>query len=147
MSADILSDPTHPHGTTEGFDRGCRGSHCPADVSCRVVHLRYNGDFAFHRAIDSGMTPAEFVEQERARPSAPRTLGKVVGRRQYVRRTPGVASTPYQQSIINLHALRLTDAEIAERLGKTRDQICATRRLLKLKANRSPRHIAGVSSS
>lgn len=151
MSADILSDPTHPHGTAEGFARGCRGSHCPAPMICRDVHFRYQGDYAFRKAINAGETAAQIIERERLQAEedalaarAPRLSskatapGKVANGRQYVRKEPGAPITDNQRQVLTLHREGLTDREIAERLGKSRDQVNATRHHLKLKPNRAP---------
>lgn len=148
MSADILTDGSHPHGTVAGFQKGCRSAACPAPVSCREVHTRYNGDYGFRRAIDSGMTPTEALEQERQRAvsASPRVLGKRTSRRQYVRRTPGTANSPYQKAIKELLDQGLTDAEIAAKLGKTRDQICASRNFMELPPNRKAPASSGASS-
>lgn len=66
MSADILSTPGFPHGTPDGFRAGCRGSHCPAVVACRVVHRRYQGDFRFRRLFDAGFSLERIAEVEEA---------------------------------------------------------------------------------
>ncbi|KQQ65053.1 hypothetical protein ASF63_13865 [Microbacterium sp. Leaf320] len=65
MSADILSDPTYPHGTKTGFQSGCHGSHCPGAMTCRDVHTRYQGDYGFRKLIDAGVTPEQIIDQER----------------------------------------------------------------------------------
>lgn len=150
MTADILSDPTYPHSTAEGFTGGCRGSHCPGPVSCRDVHTRYQGDFGFRRAIDAGETAAQIVERERkqvaeaaaAAKTARMTVkaqrpGKAVRGRQYVRKDPCVPITDNQRQVLQLHGEGLTDGEIAERLGKTRAQVNATRHHLQLQPNRA----------
>lgn len=66
MSAFDLLDDTFPHGTPEGFRAGCRGSVCPAPLSCRAVNTRYSGDFTFRRLIDSGMPLKEILERDAA---------------------------------------------------------------------------------
>lgn len=150
MSADILSDPNYPHGTTEGFANGCRGRHCPAPVICREVHYRYQGDYAFRKALDSGLTAEEVVDRERGNAdagvsppdAAPRTRN---------RRTTGpdgrpVPNTAYQRRIVELVNKGLTDRQVAMALGKTRDQAAASRKALGLPSNRTPAN-AGVSSS
>ncbi|WP_136043321.1 MULTISPECIES: hypothetical protein [unclassified Microbacterium] len=150
MTADILSDPTYPHSTAEGFTGGCRGSHCPGPVPCRDVHTRYQGDFGFRRAIDAGETAAQIVERERkhaaetaaAAKAAQMTVkaqrpGKAARGRQYVRKDPGVPITDNQRQVLHLHSAGLTDGEIAERLGKTRAQVNATRHHLRLQPNRA----------
>jgi hypothetical protein len=155
MSADILSDPDFPHGSTEGYSRGCKGANCPALIACRDVHFRYAGDYDFRRAVDGGMTPAEVVEREQAAaPSALRPVPAPRGTRK--RRTLGpdglpVPASPYQAKVKELVTVRrYTDAQVAEALGKTRDQASAARKSLGLPVNPvrpSTLASAGVSSS
>lgn len=64
---DLLFDDAFPHGTLDGYAAGCRGGRCPAPVRCRDVHLRYQGDFAFRRQLQSGLSPAAIIEAERRR--------------------------------------------------------------------------------
>ena len=66
MHAFDLIDDSFPHGTPEGFRQGCRGSACPAPLSCRAVNTRYSGDFTFRRLIDSGMRLEEILERDAA---------------------------------------------------------------------------------
>lgn len=61
---DLLADG-FPHGTVEGFNQGCRGSQCPAVIQCRVVQLRYAGDYGFRKRLDAGMSVDEIVAAER----------------------------------------------------------------------------------
>lgn len=150
MSADILSDPTHPHGTAEGFARGCRGSHCPAPVTCRVVHLRYHGDFGFRRAIDSGMTPEAVLaaeaedarraaEEERAakrRRPGPRAKASTGDRRPAANRARAATRVLVpRESLRALLDEGLTDAEIGARLGFSRRQVAGARTTAKWARN------------
>lgn len=159
MSADILSNPTFPHGTKAGFQSGCHGSHCPGVMTCRDVHTRYQGDYAFRKLIDAGATPEQIVDQERrtakaaeeaaqAALAAKRSRTQVQAReranaagkearaaRRATPRTPGEARTDLQRQVVEYHSRGLTDREIGERIGRTRDQASATRFHLGLKAN------------
>lgn len=167
MSADILTDGSHPHGTVAGFQKGCRSAACPAPVSCRTVHTRYQGDYGFRRAIDAGMTPAQIVTAEReaveAAKAARRTRrspeGAVLEARRAslakaraalaAKRPPaGTPTTPLQVDIDRLNRKGHTDREIATALGKTPEQVRAVRRYMHLPTNRTIRTpaIAGVSS-
>ncbi|MBT2485792.1 MULTISPECIES: hypothetical protein [unclassified Microbacterium] len=65
MNADIITDTTFPHGTTQGFEQGCTTGHCPSDVSCKTVFTRFHGDYAFWKQINAGKTPMEYVAEER----------------------------------------------------------------------------------
>lgn len=134
MNADILSDPSHPHGTTEGFAKGCRGSHCPAPMSCRDVHFRYQGDYGFRKKLDAGMTLTEIAESER--PAV-----KVVARhpaKEKVKPEPkGRAKSKHRDSVRELHAEELLDCEIAEKIGLSRRQVASIRIALKLPAHRN----------
>lgn len=149
MTADILTDGGHPHGTIQGYRGGCKSGACPAPVSCRTVHARYQGDYAFRKAIDAGESPVEFVARERVTPpQSPRPVvaGKRSRNRQYTRRVPGTANTPNQRAIKELLEQGFTDGEIAEKLGKTRDQVCSSRHFMKLPANRKAPASTGASS-
>ena len=54
MSTLDLLDDSFPHGTPDGYRRGCRTAACPALIPCRTVHTRYAGDFSFAKLIDAG---------------------------------------------------------------------------------------------
>ncbi|WP_136057278.1 hypothetical protein [Microbacterium sp. K24] len=147
MIADIQLNHTIPHGTLDGYRAGCRGSGCPAQLSCEKTHIRYQGDYGFRKALNAGITPEEYLTRERAASvttvrtqqtaSTAVTRGRVARGRQYVRKEPGVPITENQRQVLALHKDGLTDGEIAERMGKTREQINATRHHLHLKPNRA----------
>jgi hypothetical protein len=67
MSTQDLFDDDwpHTHGTAEGFDAGCRGGACPADVefgmSCKRAKLLSRSDFRYTRLVKAGHTPAEIA--------------------------------------------------------------------------------------
>jgi DNA-binding CsgD family transcriptional regulator len=153
MNADIITSTTHPHGSKYGYIGGCRGGNCPAPVACRDVHRRYIGDFAFRRMYDSGMSPAQILEHEeqealaakqaaRDAARAARTKPKPTpkprparrpGRR--ISRIPGAPATHLQATIAKLHSEGLSDKQIGEQLGKTREQIRGIRRYMGLPVN------------
>lgn len=150
MNADIITDATYPHGTPQGFTDGCHGSHCPSDISCRTVHTRYNGDWAFRRQIESGMTALDIITLERAQAhetaqaaheARTHTTRTPTTKRRHERREPirkGLTRTPnteLQVSIANLVHAGYTDREIGDRIGKTRDQVTATRKWLNMACN------------
>lgn len=69
-SADLFEDG-FPHGTKEGYDRGCRGhGSCPGVLdfgrSCNQASMSYAGDYTYKQRVDAGMGPAEIAELERA---------------------------------------------------------------------------------
>lgn len=66
MSTLDLLDDSIPHGTPDGYRRGCRTIACPAVIPCRTVHTRYAGDYTFAKRLDSGMTLAEILELDAA---------------------------------------------------------------------------------
>ena len=68
-AADRLED-SFPHGTLDAYRDGCRSSQCPALISCRDVHRRYSGDFAFKKAIDAGATLNEILQGDQERRAA-----------------------------------------------------------------------------
>lgn len=139
MSADILTDGSHPHGTVAGFQKGCRSAACPAPVSCREVHTRYQGDFGFRRAIDAGMTPADYIASQRpvkkahvrrTAPSAPKEKPAA---------KPAAGGRPkskHRQRVQELHAEELLDSEIADLIGISRRQVATIRVALNLPAHR-----------
>lgn len=59
--ADRLED-SFPHGTRQGYDRGCRGGFCPAGeehgLSCRRARSLAAGDYRYQKLAKSGATPA-----------------------------------------------------------------------------------------
>ena len=59
--SDVLFDDAFPHGSVDGFDRGCKGGHCPAAIACRDVKRRYGSDLDFRRLVDAGATLEEIV--------------------------------------------------------------------------------------
>lgn len=68
-AAEMLED-AFPHGTREGYEKGCRGSHCPAvedgHLSCFQARTRYVSDFAYRRRVDAGMTLEELAAADEA---------------------------------------------------------------------------------
>ncbi|WP_147251258.1 hypothetical protein [Microbacterium sp. H6] len=143
MNADIITDTTYPHSTVEGFQGGCNTAHCPAEVSCRTVHTRYVGDWAFRRQVNAGKTPAEIVaaEEEEARETARADLkakrarpGVRAGASREDRRAAANRARGDGLALIPRHTLRellnagLTDREIATKLGLNRRQVTGSRR-------------------
>lgn len=66
MSTLDLFDDSFPHGTPDGYRRGCKTIACPALIPCRTAHTRYSGDYTFARMIDAGMSLSEILEQDAA---------------------------------------------------------------------------------
>ena len=158
MNADIITDTTYPHSTVEGFQGGCNTAHCPGEVSCRTVHTRYVGDWAFRRQVNAGISPAEIVaaEQRQAQEAAAAALAakKAKGARQSAetrqaarerhnaaRRAKRAANLIAQKALIPRDTLAallnegLTDRQIGERLGLTRRQVTGARNTAKLPRN------------
>ena len=119
MNSDIITDTTYPHGTIKGLMDGCNTAHCPAEVSCRTVHTRYVGDWAFRRQINAGMTPAEIIAAEVPEPPvrapkvapAPKTPTR---KRKPPQRPRGSVHT---DKVRELHTQGMLDKEIAAQLG------------------------------
>lgn len=134
MSADILYNPTFAHGTVDGYRNGCRAGRCPAAITCRDVKRRYAGDYAFARMIDDGMTVDQIVAAEHAAAEAARQAERARKPKRVARpyRLDHQPHTDLQRAVHKLHSERLTDSEIAERLGKTRGQIQSVRMWLRL---------------
>lgn len=158
MNADIILDDTFPHGTPAGYVRGCHGRACPSPYPCRVVYVRYQGDFAFRKRLDAGMSAAEIgeLEEREAREALERErherherqLERQRARRKEQRRRARPATTRPRaprackhprEEVLACHAQGLTDAEIGHRLGLTRRQVAEVRRGLKLPVNKAAR--------
>lgn len=57
-----------PHGTIEGYRRGCTGKICrgteDVGISCSAIYTRYMSDWSFKKRLDSGMQYAEIASLE-----------------------------------------------------------------------------------
>lgn len=97
-AADQLED-TFPHGSLEGYHRGCKGSRCAGLISCRDVYRRYAGDFGFKRAIDAGTPLEEIIRQDQGRLESIRQRDRVAARQQDQATAPASArsKTPSTQ--------------------------------------------------
>lgn len=148
MTANIIHDPSFPHGDRSGYGLGCRGAHCPADVACRDVHRRYISDWAYRKQIDSGMNAVQIAQAEQeaveaalnARKAATRTAATLrhnEARRKARTTTTRAAQSPHTATIIRLHTDGLLDAEIGRHIGLGRRQVTTLRDGLGLKPNRS----------
>lgn len=78
--ASTMLDDSFPHGTLEGHDRGCRGSQCPARISCAKFRLRYVSDYGFRKRVDSGWTLEQIIAAEYAAETAERERERAAAR-------------------------------------------------------------------
>lgn len=66
MSTHDLLEDGFPHGTKEGFERGCKGGWCPAGadhgLSCRRAQILSAGDYRYQRMFRAGATPGEIAD-------------------------------------------------------------------------------------
>ena len=92
MSTLDLLDDSFPHGTPNGYRRGCRTAACPALIPCRTVHTRYVGDFSFARLFDAGTPLAEILERDAAARDEARQSDKIAAREE--RDAAAVAARP-----------------------------------------------------
>lgn len=92
MSTLDLLDDSFPHGTPDGYRRGCRTAACPALIPCRTVHTRYAGDFSFAKLIDAGTPLAEILERDAAARDQSRQRDKIAAREE--RRAAAEATQP-----------------------------------------------------
>lgn len=142
MSAFDMLDDSFPHGTVEGFNRGCKGSHCPAPMACRDVRTRYHADWGFRKAVDAGTTAAELLAMEEAQAAASAESDRVAREAEReaqraearaaraTRRAPRQPRTPrpsIRPDVIRLHAEGLTDAEISRALHISRPWVSKVR--------------------
>ncbi|MFJ6427510.1 hypothetical protein [Microbacterium maritypicum] len=134
MNADIITDTTYPHSTIEGFQGGCNTAHWPAEVSCRTVHTRYVGDWAFRRQINAGMTPAAIVAAEK--PELPVRARKPAPAPKAPTRKPKPSQRPsgsaHAGRVRELHGQGMLDKEIAEQIGIGRRTVTTIRDTLGL---------------
>lgn len=92
MSTLDLLDDSFPHGTPNGYRRGCRTAACPALIPCRTVHTRYVGDFSFARLFDAGTPLAEILERDAAARDEARQSDKIAARKE--RHAAAMAARP-----------------------------------------------------
>lgn len=145
MTSAIIHDPSFRHGTPDGFRDGCHGSHCPADMTCRDVHLRYMGDWAYRRAIDSGLTSTDIHNQEQealqqARDARERRVRVILPKKRKQARTitpAGQHASLHTDAVRRLHAQGLLDAEIGRTIGLGRRQVTTIRAAIGLTPNRN----------
>lgn len=147
-TGDMLA-PDFPHGTVDGYRRGCRGSMCAAAIGCRDVYRRYQGDFSFRRLVDAGMTVAEIAAQDEAEREAAAQRDKEAARAQ--RRAEAAAARAAQAKtrkkaerreraqrptiaadVARLHAEGLNDRQIANTINANASYVGNVRRALGL---------------
>ncbi|GAA4774399.1 hypothetical protein [Microbacterium gilvum] len=71
MTLVAMIEDGFPHGTVEGFRLGCKGSICPAPLSCAAFSVRYRGDYAFAKAVDGGESVESILAREKAAQARP----------------------------------------------------------------------------
>lgn len=157
MNALDMLDDSFPHGTVEGFNLGCKGSHCPAPMACRDVRTRYHADWGFRKAVDAGMTAAQLLEREQADAAAAAESDRVAAAAERQaqlqaartarasRRAPRATRSPrvpratretkaptLAPEVARLHAEGLSDRKIGEQLGISRPYVAVIRNRLGL---------------
>lgn len=102
-AAEMLED-SFPHGTREGYEKGCRGSHCPAAedgyLTCFQARTRYVSDFAYRRRVDAGMSLAELAaadEQDAAEQRARFASLGASGKKAVVQDEPAAETVAVQE--------------------------------------------------
>ncbi len=146
MSADIITDVTFPHGTPEGFGRGCKTRHCPSPVSCRDVHVRYVSDWAYRSAVDAGVSPVEILGREAVEAERVRLVERDAVRAARAKPKPkprpkrpvsdGNHDERFWAEVRRLNAEGLSDAEIGRRVGRTKNGVRYARDRMGLPVNR-----------
>ena len=132
MSALDMLEDGFPHGTVDGYTRGCRTNHCPAPITCSVVRTRYVSDWAFRKRVDAGWTAEQITEQDAVEAEAARVVARAVARREREKarakaarakrpaRT-GVGRPWTDEDVAQLRRLTaacVSDVDIAERLDR-----------------------------
>jgi hypothetical protein len=112
-ASDLLVDE-FPHGTVEGYERGCHGGICPAPIACVKVWMRYRSDMTFRRQIDAGFTLEQIIAAEVAAAEAD-ILAEKEARRPW--------SADDDDAIRAGHASDLTVSAIAEQIGRGRQLV------------------------
>lgn len=143
MNAQIILDETFPHGTPDGYLKGCRGGHCPNQIACRDVHRRYSGDYGFRKKIDAGESAVDITEAEaravRDAAEAEKAAKRMTGaaKRNHVVKTARTGSLEARHKAVrHLHSEGLRDFEIAAQLGVGRRYITDVRNDLRLAPHR-----------
>lgn len=151
-TAATLYAPGFPHGTVDGYRRGCHGSLCGAVIACRDVYRRYQGDFTFRRQIDAGVPVEEIYARDAEAAETTRQSDKAAARAERRRlaaaerpkkprvagqRPPRVLTGPtaldkHGAEIARLHAEGLSDRMIARDVGLSRSRVAQLRRDLGL---------------
>jgi hypothetical protein len=141
---DILSD-SFPHGTPDGHRLGCRTTHCPSPIACRVVAVRYAGDHRFRTRFVSGWSAADIAAADVAEAAAAKEAARAARRKPKpvkVKSPRGTRVSPSPWTIADLQTLRErhaagdVDPEIAAVLGVSEERVKYQRRELGLKGNR-----------
>jgi hypothetical protein len=143
---EILSD-TFPHGTPDGARMGCRTTHCPSPIPCRVVAVRYAGDHVFRTRVDSGWSAADIAAADVAEAAAAKEAAQAARRKpkpikpkvkspRGTRASPSPWSLRDLQTLLERHAAGDVDPEIAAVLGVSEERVKYQRRELGLKGNR-----------
>jgi hypothetical protein len=81
MTAAVHFDPDFPHGTVEGYDRGCRGNICPAKEqygwTCARARERFNGDHQWRSWVLAGLTLEQIAVADREASATEKERAKV----------------------------------------------------------------------
>lgn len=138
-----LFNTVFPHGTPDGFLRGCKTNHCPAAIACKDVYMRHRGDYRFRVRFDSGATLEQIAEMEAAEAAAALPPKLVPQARKRKRNKPSTDRPAEGRRLIPLDELKgmlaegLTDREIADIKGLTRHQVANARHEAGLPVNRA----------
>lgn len=115
--ADLLVDG-FPHGTPDGYDRGCRGRICPAEEqSCQRAHVRFQGDYTYRQQVLA--VRAEAAKPKPRRPIPPRRL----------------FTAEHVQALRDLNEEGWSDNRIAKHLGFSNSTVSSRRDEMGLPAN------------
>ncbi len=171
MSGADLFEDGFPHGTREGYAKGCHGGACPEAVegrrTCRDANMAYAGDQVYRHRVNDGMTPVQIAEAEAAdkvaaraagaaqRPAAGPVVAVPVSKPVAVPAPPSVPQpeAPAAEGVFytegefarmrELHGSGMSDSAIAREIGRSQPQVSKRLRKMGLEPHgRMPRPAA-----
>lgn len=145
--ADVFVDG-FPHGTSEGYTRGCKTeSHCPAPMPCVQVWMRERSDYGFAKKLAAGVPAWQIVADEQAEQA--RMAAEAAARDAEAKRVIGSRGGPAERERRRAERAAATAERCeAERAEKTRLREAArAERAAQRAAARKPRELKPCGTS